>query len=110
MAAFKKDQEVLYDNKLVTIIEVIKGKKTNTPIYQSNILQVGFKSTPCSYLLSNGKKVNGTTLKKENINFNIHKTIELFDNLTDTERCIVMDKCCKHCGSKDTNCQCWNDE
>ena len=32
------------------------------------------------------------------------------DKLTDDERYEVISKYCKHCGSKDPNCQCWNDE
>ena len=30
--------------------------------------------------------------------------------LTDDERMEIISRFCHHCGSKDTSCQCWNDE
>lgn len=34
----------------------------------------------------------------------------IFKTLTDEERLEVMGEYCRHCGSEDNNCQCWNDE
>lgn len=34
----------------------------------------------------------------------------LLFELTDDERESVFGLFCKHCGAKDTRCQCWNDE
>lgn len=32
------------------------------------------------------------------------------DSLTDEQRMDIFNKYCKHCGSKDSGCQCWNDD
>jgi len=49
----------------------------------------------------------------------LYKTTELtlvslaktiMHTLTDDERKSIFDEFCVHCGSKDTRCQCWNDE
>ena len=32
------------------------------------------------------------------------------DKLTDEERMTIFSNYCKHCGSADLNCQCWNDD
>lgn len=33
-----------------------------------------------------------------------------FVALTDEQRMLLMDIACRHCGSLEPNCQCWNDE
>ncbi len=35
---------------------------------------------------------------------------QLLDRMTDVERLEVFHHYCKHCGSKDKNCNCWKDE
>lgn len=35
---------------------------------------------------------------------------EILDTWTDKERLALISCYCKHCGSKDTKCKCWNDE
>lgn len=45
---------------------------------------------------------------KENFLTQIWK--EILDGWTDEERLSLISCYCKHCGSKDTNCKCWNDK
>lgn len=35
---------------------------------------------------------------------------ERIDSLTDEQRMDIFNKYCTHCGSKDSGCQCWNDD
>ncbi len=35
---------------------------------------------------------------------------KLLDEMSDDERFEIMDNYCRHCGSKDPSCQCWNDD
>lgn len=35
---------------------------------------------------------------------------EILDSLTDDERNDLFSNYCRHCGSMDATCQCWNDE
>ena len=35
---------------------------------------------------------------------------DVLDELTDEERCSLFSNYCRACGSKDSYCQCWNDE
>ncbi|WP_421977163.1 hypothetical protein [Roseivirga seohaensis] len=47
---------------------------------------------------------------KENDEDSFHQTMKYwFNKLTDCQRMEIIDDYCKHCGSKDTGCQCWND-
>ena len=64
--AYQTGQQVIFNNKIVTITDKIKGNKTLTPNKQSGIT-TGFKSNPCLYLLSNGLKVRGDKLKNINL-------------------------------------------
>jgi hypothetical protein len=57
-------QEVLFNGEQVTILEVIKGSKTNKPNMQSGMVFTGYASKPCTYLLSNGFRVRGDKLTK----------------------------------------------
>jgi predicted Zn-ribbon and HTH transcriptional regulator len=34
----------------------------------------------------------------------------LLEKLSDDERLMLFSDYCKHCGSEDPHCQCWNDE
>ncbi len=36
--------------------------------------------------------------------------LEALNKLSDGEREEIFNQYCKECGSKDTSCQCWNDE
>lgn len=36
--------------------------------------------------------------------------IEMLHGLTHEQRTDIFNQFCKHCGSKDPDCQCWNDE
>ena len=36
--------------------------------------------------------------------------ITIMNTLTDNERLAIIDIFCRHCGSQDPSCQCWNDE
>lgn len=36
--------------------------------------------------------------------------LEALNRMTDEERLELFDQFCKHCGSKNIGCQCWNDE
>lgn len=56
------------NNEEVEIIEKIKGGKSNKTNYQSGIMFTGYKSKPCTYLLSNGQQVTGQTLNQMIIN------------------------------------------
>ena len=59
-------QEFTFRGEKVTVIEKIKGGKTNKPEMQSGILFIGYKSNPPTYILSNGMRVRGSTLKNKN--------------------------------------------
>ena len=61
--AYQIGQEVIFNNKIVTIIDKIKGNKT-LPHNKHGGITTGFKSHLCLYLLSNGFKVRGDKLKK----------------------------------------------
>lgn len=54
----------IIDSKEVTIVDKRKGGKTKNPNYQSGALFVGFKNKPCTYTLSNGMRLKGSTIKK----------------------------------------------
>ena len=56
-------QEVKFNETVVTILNKIKGNKTNTPSKQGGI-KTGYKSNPCLYILSNGFTVRGSKLQK----------------------------------------------
>jgi hypothetical protein len=64
MGAYKVGYSTKIKGETVSIIEKIKGGKTNNPNYQSGVLFCGFKSNPCTYLLSNGMRVRGSTLNQ----------------------------------------------
>jgi len=36
--------------------------------------------------------------------------LEILDALSDEQRLTIINRYCKYCGSKDTKCQCWNDD
>jgi signal peptidase I len=54
---------VIFKDEKVTIINKIKGNKTNKRNTQGGIT-TGYKSNPCLYTLSNGYVVRGDKLKK----------------------------------------------
>lgn len=60
--AFTENETVLFNGQQVTIVEKVKGNKTNQVNKQSGIT-TGFKSNPCLYTLSNGIQVRGDKLK-----------------------------------------------
>jgi len=64
MPSYKIGQEILWDGETTMIVEVIKGAKTNNRNMHSGILMTGYKSKHCTYVLSNGLRVYGSTIKK----------------------------------------------
>jgi hypothetical protein len=40
----------------------------------------------------------------------VRTMVEILKSLNEEERMQVFNRFCKHCGSDDPNCQCWNDE
>jgi hypothetical protein len=75
------------------------------------------KKHGCKYGDDNCPVVSGIEKAKymcEDCENGLQSQIETFliqlDYLTDDQRLEIISHYCKHCGSKDTNCQCWNDE
>jgi hypothetical protein len=65
MGNLKVGQKVVFRGEEVEILEKIKGSKTKQMVYQNGICPVGYKSKPPSYILSNGMRVKGNTLKNK---------------------------------------------
>lgn len=65
--AFKVGDEVIFQGENVSILERIKGSKTNKINMQSGVMPTGYKSKPCTYVLSNGSRVRGDKLKKNKL-------------------------------------------
>lgn len=61
---YKIGQEVIFCGNIVTIKERHKGHKTTKKNMQSGMLCTGFKSSPCTYTLSSGQRVQGNKLKR----------------------------------------------
>lgn len=40
----------------------------------------------------------------------VRSVCQQLNNFSDEERCELFSLFCKHCGSKDNKCKCWNDE
>ena len=40
----------------------------------------------------------------------VYQAKRIFKELSDDERMEVMREYCRHCGSDNPRCQCWNDE
>lgn len=59
--AYQVGQTVNYKGNSVVILTKQKGSKTTTVNQQGGII-TGFKSRPCTYLLSNGLTVRGDKL------------------------------------------------
>jgi hypothetical protein len=60
---FEIGQQVKFDGKTSTIVEIIKGSKTKKPNRQGGIV-TGYKSKPPVYKLDTGLLVRGNTLLK----------------------------------------------
>lgn len=66
MNKIKVGAKVVYQNnttEILKVVEKIKGKKTNKPVYHSGILLTGYISKPCKYKLSDGNIVSSNKLK-----------------------------------------------
>jgi hypothetical protein len=61
---FEIGQQVRFDGKTSTIVEIIKGGKTKNPNRQGGIV-TGYKSKPRVYKLDSGLLVRGNTLLKD---------------------------------------------
>ena len=70
--AYKIGMEILFNKEKVTIVGKEKGGKTTEPVVKGGVVD-GYKSNPCLYILSNGFKVRGTTIKKHNLFNNLNK-------------------------------------
>jgi hypothetical protein len=64
---FEIGQQVRFDGKTSTIVEIIKGGKTKNPNIQGGIV-TGYKSKPRVYKLDNGLLVRGDKLIKSKPN------------------------------------------
>lgn len=62
---FHKGMTVTFNNKQLIIVDIVKGGKTNQPNLHSGMLFTGFKSKPRVYILSDGSRVRGSTLIKQ---------------------------------------------
>lgn len=62
MGKFKVGQEVTYLGEKFIIVQKIKGSSTGR--YKGWMGCGGIYSRPCTYLLSNGSRVRGSTLVK----------------------------------------------
>ena len=65
MGNLKVGQKIVFRGEEVEILEKIKGSKTNKVVYQNGICPVGIASKPPTYILSNGMRVKGNTLKNK---------------------------------------------
>lgn len=54
----------IINGEIVEIVEKHKGAKTNKPNMQSGVMNNGHKSKPCTYTLSNGQRMRGSTILK----------------------------------------------
>lgn len=61
--SFSVGEKVIFNNKESVIVEKIKGHQTNKRNMQSGIMFVGYHSSPCTYILSTGQRVQGNKLK-----------------------------------------------
>ena len=43
-------------------------------------------------------------------NYSVDTIVNIIKNLSEDDRMKIFNKFCKHCGSDDPGCQCWNDE
>jgi hypothetical protein len=46
----------------------------------------------------------------QGINMSVKIAMDILVDLNEDERMEIFNKFCKHCGSDNPNCQCWNDE
>ena len=60
---FEIGQQVRFDGKTSTIVEIIKGGKTKKPNKQGGII-TGYRAKPLVYKLDTGLLVRGKTLMK----------------------------------------------
>jgi hypothetical protein len=62
MSRFYKGMNVQINGIELTIVDVVKGGKTNKEVLHSGIVPVGYHSKPKVYILSNGSRFRGSTL------------------------------------------------
>lgn len=65
MSKITVGQKITFRGEGVTVLQKISGIKTKSIVYQNGICPVGLKSKPPTYILSNGMRVTGNTLKNK---------------------------------------------